>query len=56
MPIPYKRVSEETLAKAIEVVLGDEMMRSKAQELGEKIRGETMVERVTERPKGAWIV
>ncbi|WP_339394291.1 glycosyltransferase [Nostoc sp. UHCC 0870] len=39
-PIPYKKVSEETLAAAIKVVLGDEVMRSKAQELGEKIRKE----------------
>ncbi|MEH1833501.1 MAG: glycosyltransferase [Nostoc sp.] len=39
-PILYKKVSEETLAEAIKVVLGDEKMRSKAQELGEKIRGE----------------
>ena len=39
-PIPYKKVSEETLAEAIKVVLGSEKMRLKAQELGEKIRGE----------------
>ncbi|MEH2260745.1 glycosyltransferase [Nostoc sp.] len=39
-PIPYHKVSEKTLAEAIKVVLGDEKMRSLAQELGEKIRGE----------------
>ncbi len=38
--IPYKEVSEETLAAAIEAVLGDEAMQLKAQELGEKIRSE----------------
>lgn len=32
-PIPYKNVSERTLAEAIEAVLSDEEMRYKAQEL-----------------------
>ncbi len=39
-PIPYQKVSDKTLAAAIEIVLGDEVMRSKAQKLGEKIRDE----------------
>jgi UDP:flavonoid glycosyltransferase YjiC (YdhE family) len=47
-PIPYQKVSEETLATAIEIVLGDEVMRSKAQELGEKIRGEDGVANAVE--------
>ncbi|MEA5567606.1 hypothetical protein [Anabaena sp. UHCC 0399] len=47
-PIPYKKVSEETLAAAIKVVLGDELMRLKAQELGEKIRNEDGVANAVE--------
>jgi sterol 3beta-glucosyltransferase len=47
-PIPYKKVSEKTLAAAIEVVLGDEVMQKKAQELGEKIRGEDGVANAVE--------
>ncbi|BBD63191.1 putative glycosyl transferase, family 28 (plasmid) [Nostoc sp. HK-01] len=47
-PIPYKEVSEKTLAAVIEVVLGDESMRLKAQELGEKIRGEDGVANAVE--------
>jgi sterol 3beta-glucosyltransferase len=47
-PIPYKDVSVETLAAAIEAVLGDEVMQSKAQELGEKIRGEDGVAKAVE--------
>jgi len=39
-PIPYKKVSDKTLAAAIEIVLGDKVMRCKAQELGQKIRDE----------------
>ncbi|MBD2731597.1 glycosyltransferase family 1 protein [Nostoc sp. FACHB-892] len=47
-PIPYHKVSEETLAAAIEVVLRDEGMQAKAQELGEKIRGEDGVANAVE--------
>ncbi|MBD2683641.1 MULTISPECIES: hypothetical protein [Nostoc] len=47
-PIPYQKVSEKTLAAAIEVVLGDEAMLQKAQELGEKIRGEDGVANAVE--------
>ncbi|WP_375516012.1 hypothetical protein [uncultured Nostoc sp.] len=47
-PIPYQKVSEKTLAAAIEVVLGDEVMRCKAQELGEKIRAEDGVANAVE--------
>ncbi|MEH2231169.1 MAG: hypothetical protein V7K71_16365 [Nostoc sp.] len=39
-PIPYQKVSEKTLAAAIEIVLGDKVMRCKAQELKQKIRDE----------------
>jgi sterol 3beta-glucosyltransferase len=39
-PIPYKKVTEDSLATAIKIMLGDEAMRLKAQELGEKIRNE----------------
>jgi sterol 3beta-glucosyltransferase len=46
--IPYKKVSEKTLAAAIEVVLGDEVMQKKAQELGEKIRCEDGVANAVE--------
>lgn len=41
-------MSDKTLAAAIEVVLGDEVMRCKAQELGEKIRGEDGVANAVE--------
>ncbi|WP_392530000.1 glycosyltransferase [Nostoc sp. C117] len=47
-PIPYKKVSEETLAAAIEVVLHDRGMQAKAQDLGEKIRGEDGVANAVE--------
>ncbi|MHC5828945.1 MAG: glycosyltransferase, partial [Nostoc sp.] len=47
-PIPYQKVSEKTLAAAIEVVLGDEVMRCKAQELGQKIRDEDGVANAVE--------
>ncbi|MDZ8183700.1 MAG: hypothetical protein RMX96_02410 [Nostoc sp. ChiSLP02] len=47
-PMPYKEVSEKTLAAAIEVVLGDKGMQFKAQELGEKIRGEDGVANAVE--------
>ncbi|WP_242048548.1 MULTISPECIES: glycosyltransferase [Nostocaceae] len=47
-PIPYKEVSEKTLAAAIEAVLGDEGMQLKAQELGEKIRAEDGVANAVE--------
>lgn len=47
-PIPYHKVSEVTLAAAIEVVLHDEGMRLKAQKLGEKIRGEDGVANAVE--------
>jgi sterol 3beta-glucosyltransferase len=47
-PIPYKEVSEKTLAAAIEAVLGNEGMQFKAQELGEKIRGEDGVANAVE--------
>ncbi|MBD0389137.1 MAG: hypothetical protein ICV54_22215 [Nostoc sp. C3-bin3] len=47
-PILYHKVSEETLAAAIEIVLGDEVMRKKAQELGEKIQGEDGVANAVE--------
>lgn len=47
-PIPYKEVSEKTLAAAIEVVLGDEAMLQKAQDLGQKIRGEDGVANAVE--------
>ncbi|WP_392476430.1 glycosyltransferase [Nostoc sp. C110] len=47
-PIPYKKVSEKTLAAAIEIVLGDEAMQKKAQELGEKIRDEDGVANAVE--------
>ncbi|WP_341531762.1 hypothetical protein WKK05_39320 (plasmid) [Nostoc sp. UHCC 0302] len=47
-PIPYKKLSTETLAEAIEVVLGDEVMKKKAQELGQKIRGEDGVANAVE--------
>ncbi|WP_225895808.1 glycosyltransferase [Dendronalium phyllosphericum] len=47
-PIPYKKLTQETLAAAIEVVLGDEGMRSLAQELGEKIRSEDGVANAVE--------
>ncbi|MBD2473410.1 glycosyltransferase, partial [Nostoc sp. FACHB-145] len=47
-PIPYKKVTEETLAAAIEVVLGNEEMQRKAQELGEKIQGEDGVANAVE--------
>ncbi|WP_414756637.1 glycosyltransferase [Anabaena sp. CCY 9910] len=42
-PIPYKKVTEDSLAAVIKVMLGDEAMRLKAQELGEKIRAENGV-------------
>jgi UDP:flavonoid glycosyltransferase YjiC (YdhE family) len=47
-PIPYHKVSEKTLAAAIEIVLGDEVMQKKAQELGQKIRGEDGVANAVE--------
>jgi UDP:flavonoid glycosyltransferase YjiC (YdhE family) len=47
-PIPYRKVSEETLAAAIEIVLGDKVMRCKAQELGQKLRGEDGVANAVE--------
>ena len=47
-PIPYHKVSEETLAAAIEIVLGDKVMRCKAQELGQKIRSEDGVANAVE--------
>ncbi|WP_341531457.1 glycosyltransferase (plasmid) [Nostoc sp. UHCC 0302] len=47
-PIPYKKLSTETLAEAIEVVLGDEVMKKKAQDLGQKIRGEDGVANAVE--------
>ncbi|MBD2441197.1 glycosyltransferase [Nostoc sp. FACHB-110] len=47
-PIPYKEVSVETLAAAIEAVLGDEGMLQKAFELGEKIKGEDGVANAVE--------
>ncbi|BAY42043.1 putative glycosyl transferase, family 28 (plasmid) [Nostoc sp. NIES-2111] len=47
-PIPYKKVTEDTLAAAIKVMLGDEAMRLKAQELGEKIRNEDGVANAVE--------
>ncbi|MEH1924133.1 glycosyltransferase [Nostoc sp.] len=47
-PIPYKKLSDKTLAAAIEIVLGDEVMRKKAQELGEKIRAEDGVANAVE--------
>ncbi len=47
-PIPYKKISEKTLAEAIKVVLGDEVMQKKAQDLGEKIRGEDGVANAVE--------
>lgn len=47
-PIPYKKVSEDTLAEAIKIVLGDEKMRSLAQELGQKIRDEDGVANAVE--------
>ncbi|WP_341530301.1 glycosyltransferase [Nostoc sp. UHCC 0302] len=47
-PIPYNHVSEETLAEAIEVVLSDEVMKKKAQELGQKIRSEDGVANAVE--------
>ncbi|MEH2308561.1 hypothetical protein [Nostoc sp.] len=46
--IPYQKVSEKTLAVAIEVVLGDKAMRCKAQELGQKIRDEDGVANAVE--------
>lgn len=47
-PIPYKEVSEDTLAAGIKVMLDDEVMLSKAQELGEKIRSEDGVANAVE--------
>ncbi|MEH2126751.1 glycosyltransferase [Nostoc sp.] len=47
-PIPYHKVSDKTLAAAIEVVLHDEGMRLKAQKLGEKLRGEDGVANAVE--------
>ncbi|MFN6497067.1 MAG: glycosyltransferase [Nostoc sp. DedQUE01] len=47
-PIPYKKISEENLAQAIKIVMGDEVIRSKAQELGEKIRAEDGVANAVE--------
>jgi len=47
-PIPYKQVSEKSLAAAIEAVLGDEAMLQKAQELGQKIRREDGVANAVE--------
>ncbi|BAY41273.1 hypothetical protein NIES2111_56690 (plasmid) [Nostoc sp. NIES-2111] len=47
-PILYKKVTEEALASAIKVMLGDEAMRLKAQELGEKIRNEDGVTNAVE--------
>ncbi len=47
-PIPYKEISVETLAAAIEAVLGDEGMQKTAQELGEKIQGEDGVANAVE--------
>ncbi|MFN6569043.1 hypothetical protein [Dendronalium sp. ChiSLP03b] len=46
--IPFKKISEDVLAEAIKVVLGDEVMRSLAQELGQKIRGEDGVANAVE--------
>ncbi|MEH2289359.1 glycosyltransferase [Nostoc sp.] len=47
-PIPYKKLSQEALAEAIEVVLGNEVMKKKAQELGQKLRGEDGVTNAVE--------
>lgn len=47
-PIPYKEASEKTLAAAIEVVVGNEGMQSKAFELGEKIQGKDGVANAVE--------
>ncbi|MDZ8259048.1 glycosyltransferase [Nostoc sp. ChiQUE01b] len=47
-PIPYHKVSDKTLAAAIEVVLHDEGMRLKAQDLGQKLRGEDGVANAVE--------
>ncbi|WP_341530174.1 hypothetical protein WKK05_13285 [Nostoc sp. UHCC 0302] len=47
-PIPYKKISEKTLAQAIKVVLGDEVMQKKAQELGKKIKREDSVANAVE--------
>ncbi|MEH1994719.1 glycosyltransferase [Nostoc sp.] len=47
-PIPYQKVSEKTLAAAIEIVLGDKVMRCKAQELNQKIRDEDGVANAVE--------
>ncbi|WP_345940631.1 hypothetical protein [Nostoc sp. UIC 10630] len=41
-------MSDKTLAAAIEIVLGDEVMQKKAQELGEKIRAEDGVANAVE--------
>lgn len=46
--IPYKELSEEALAAAIEVALKDSVMRSQAKELGEKIRSENGVANAVE--------
>lgn len=47
-PIPFKKLSDEALAEAIQVVLGDSVMHSKAKELGEKIRSEDGVANAVE--------
>ncbi|WP_224095967.1 hypothetical protein [Nostoc sp. MS1] len=47
-PIPYKNVTEDSLAAVIKVMLGDEVMRLKVQELGEKIRNEDGVTNAVE--------
>jgi UDP:flavonoid glycosyltransferase YjiC (YdhE family) len=39
-PIPYKELSVEGLAAAIQVAVSDEAMRSRAIALGQKIRAE----------------
>ncbi|WP_409878446.1 hypothetical protein [Dendronalium sp. ChiSLP03b] len=41
-------MSEDTLAEAIKIVLGNEKMRSLAQELGQKIRDEDGVANAVE--------
>jgi UDP:flavonoid glycosyltransferase YjiC (YdhE family) len=47
-PIPRPRLTAQKLAKAIPSLVGDESLRQRASELGERIRSEEGVKRVVE--------
>jgi len=47
-PIPYKRLTADRLAQAIEIAVTDQAMRQRAAELGSKIRAENGIARAVD--------